>query len=249
MKVRALTTFTVPGVRGFQEDCVMSSPERGIFVLADGFGGPQAGVAASRAACESVRAFLEKEAGDEDATLPFVLRKYYSLAANVLFNSVIHANRRVLSGNRAKNVHEKGGASLIGGFLDSSHVALASVGGCAAYLVREAQCVRLTTPRTYLQSLDPTARLPVESAARLDYPLMALGITEDLEPEIYEFQARPRDILVLTTSPRTWDAVQAQVLAQAPPSMGAGERAEQCLSQLRSLVSGAANASFSLVFF
>jgi serine/threonine protein phosphatase PrpC len=249
MKVRAMTTFSSPGTRMAQEDFILSSPERGIFVVADGFGGPTAGQEASRSVCEAVRAFLEKEAGDEDATLPFVLRKYYSLAANVLFNAVVHANRKVLLENRRKNVHEKGGASLIGGYLDSSHVALASVGGCAAYLLRNGTCSRLTTPRTYLQSVDPSGHLAAEHATRLDHPLTALGITDDLEPEIYEFQAREGDVLVLTSSPRTWEKqIVPQILEPLGSGKKPGELAELGLSVLKGLPADD-NASYSLVFF
>src|SRR3954469_3082915 len=98
--IRSVTVYQSPGKRPFQEDHVIAQRERGIFILADGFGGPMAGAAASKTACEEVRNFLFKEAGDRDATLPFVLRSYFSLAGNVLFNALIHANRKIAGPNK-----------------------------------------------------------------------------------------------------------------------------------------------------
>ncbi len=218
--IRGLVSLSVQGTRDVQEDFVLSSPERNIFVVADGFGGSSAGVDASRTACESVRAFLEKEIGDEDATLPFVIRKYYSLAANVLFNAVLHANRRVLVLNQAKNVQERGGASLLAGFLDGNHVALANVGSCVSYLWRAGRVTRLTTPRSYGQLVDPVEEHVEVSETRWRVPLSALGMTEDLEPEIYEFQGRPGDILAVGTSGRE----MTDILTVAGMARSSGER-------------------------
>ena len=99
--------------------------------------------------------FLFKEAGDRDATLPFVLRSYFSLAGNVLFNALIFANRKVLKLNGKKNVHEKGGASLIAGFMDGDLLALANVGVCSAMLMREGKSQELVVPRSYGKLADP----------------------------------------------------------------------------------------------
>src|SRR4051812_39855735 len=85
-KFRSVSVYTAKGARPAQEDHALALQEKGIVVVADGFGGPMPGAAASKAACEGVRDFLVREAGDLEATLPFVLRSYFSLAGNVLFN-------------------------------------------------------------------------------------------------------------------------------------------------------------------
>src|SRR4051794_18797760 len=111
LRAKAVSIFMGVGQRPGQEDYVLADREKGIFVVADGFGGPTPGALAAKTACETIKKFLFKEAGDLDATLPFVLRNYFSLAGNVLFNSLIYANSKLYSLNRNKNVHEKGGAS------------------------------------------------------------------------------------------------------------------------------------------
>jgi serine/threonine protein phosphatase PrpC len=158
---------------------------------------------ASKTACEAVLGFLEKEAGDLDATLPFVLRKYFSLAGNVLFNALLHANKKVMKANKGKSANDRGGASVIAAFYDEGLFALANVGACSAWLIREGNVLELVLPRTYARFVDPFEVDPHPDRA---VPLMAMGITDDLEPEIIEFRVRDGDWLLLQT-----DGIRAEI--------------------------------------
>lgn len=196
-KIQSFQLFSTQGSSAAQEDFVLGRQERGLFVVADGFGGASAGYQAAKAACEAVLSFLQKEAGDLEATLPFVLRSYYSLAGNVLFNSLIHANERVNSLNQKKtSANEKGGASVVAGFFDEGLFALANVGCCSAWMIREQRLQELVTPRSYARLRDPFVVDPGPDDA---IPLMAMGTAIDLEPEIVEFQVRPGDLVLLQT--------------------------------------------------
>jgi PPM family protein phosphatase len=203
MKIKATHTYLNAGRRADQEDHALVMQEKKIFVVADGFGGPGPGAAASKTACESIQAFLYREAGDADATLPFVLRSYYSLAGNVLFNALVHANVKVKKMNLKKTVHERGGASVIAGFMDGDNLALANIGNCSAWLFRGEEMCELVTPRSYARMVDPTQK---DSKDHLNIPLIALGFSEDLQPEIIEYQMHEGDWLVLQS-----DGVQTRV--------------------------------------
>lgn len=196
LALQSMTIFSTKGDASIQEDFVLAKKERGLYVVADGFGGSEGGVSASKLACESVLGFLEKEAGDLDATLPFVLRRYYSLAGNVLFNALIHANRKVLAQNKGKPANARGGASVVAAFLDDNLFALANVGACSAWLIREGKITEMVVPRTYARLVDPFV---VDPNPDLAIPLMAMGLTEDLEPEIVEFHVRKGDWLLIQT--------------------------------------------------
>jgi serine/threonine protein phosphatase PrpC len=196
IRAKAVTTFMSQGNRPGQEDHVLVDREKGIFVIADGFGGPTPGAAAAKSACEAIRSFLFKEARDLDATLPFVLRTYFSLAGNVLFNSLIYANRKVNALNKGKNVHEKGGASALAGFIDGELLALANVGVCSAWLLRDGKSVDLVMPRNFGKLCDPFALV---SPDEHKVPLIALGLCDDLEPEIVEYRIRPGDWVIFNT--------------------------------------------------
>lgn len=194
LQLQSMTLFSTKGDASIQEDFVLAKRERGLFVVADGFGGSEGGVGTSKLACESVLGFLEKEAGDIDATLPFVLRRYHSLAGNILFNALIHANRKVLAQNKGKAANARGGASVVAAYLDDDLFALANVGACSAWLMRDGRMTEMVIPRTYARLLDPLTSDPHPDLA---VPLMAMGMTEDLEPEIVEFRVRKGDWLLI----------------------------------------------------
>jgi protein phosphatase len=183
-----------------QEDHLLLNPDRGIFVVADGFGGPASGLAAAKLACESIQGFLFKEAGDLDATLPFELRPYFSLAGNVLFNAIVHANRKLTKHNSGRNVNEKGGAAVLAGFLDGDLLALANVGGCTGWLMRGGAMIEIVTPRTFGKLCDPFATSDCDPGNEVwRVPLTALGMFDNLEPEIFECRLRPGDWVLLHT--------------------------------------------------
>jgi serine/threonine protein phosphatase PrpC len=212
LRVKASATFLHAGQRPGQEDHAMVLEDKRIFIVADGFGGPVPGAAASKTACESVQSFLYKEAGDLDATLPFELRSYFSLAGNVLFNALIHANRKVKKLNKDKDVHEKGGASVLAGYMDGSLLAIASVGACSAWLIRGGEARELVMPRTFARLRDP---FHPDELADFQVPLMAVGISDDLEPEIFEYHMQPGDWLLLQTDGLTTSAREAVTTLQA----------------------------------
>lgn len=207
MHVSFKTTITI-GMRGNQphdEEAQMIDAERRLFALASGFGGPQAGREAAQKTCQAVQQFLVKEAGDIDATLPFVLRSYFSLAGNILFNACLFSNRQLSLSNRKKSVHERGGASVVAGFMDGDLLALAGVGNCGAYLYRGGKEMRLVTPRSYAWLVDPEKAESGTSDSRFHIPLTAVGISDDFEPEIVEVKLQPGD----------WLFVQSEGISQA----------------------------------
>ena len=128
LKMKSAFSVSSKGSREIQEDHGLVQVDRGIFALADGFGGGDSGFNAAKQSVESAFSFLMKEAGDHDATLPFVLKDYYSLAGNIVFNSVLFANNRCHRNNREKASNQKGGASLLVGYLDDQLLALANAG-------------------------------------------------------------------------------------------------------------------------
>jgi hypothetical protein len=87
-KINLILKWMKQGARPVQEDFVLFDKDKNSVMVADGFGGPISGVQASRIACESIRSFLFKEAGDIESTMPFVLKSYFSLSGNVPMENV-----------------------------------------------------------------------------------------------------------------------------------------------------------------
>jgi len=185
---------------GLQEDAISNRIEKGVFALADGFGSGVVGSHAARIAVDSISSFLVRNSGDLDATLPFVIRRYFSLSGNMAFNALIHANRELLAKNKTVSLTDAGGASAIAALLDDDFLAIASVGVCSARLLRGTQPpVLLNRPRSYQQLRSPSefCGLDVQDRAHLDVPLMALGIHEHFEPEVFELQVQRGDWILL----------------------------------------------------
>jgi serine/threonine protein phosphatase PrpC len=243
-RIQSICLFSNRGERPFQEDFVVAHQDSGVFALADGFGGPGPGAQAAKTACEEVRNYLVREAGDGEATMPFVLRSYLSLHGNVLFNALVHANRQVLKRNKGKTVHEKGGASVLAAYLDGDLLALANVGACDAWLFREGNAVELVTPRSYARLRDPFGR---ETRLGETVPLMAVGMAEDLEPEINEYRVRSGDWLLLHTdgiSADVWERVRGIQLMGLSP-----EIASEQVTQVLETAQFSDNVSVLLVIF
>ncbi|MBI3534206.1 MAG: SpoIIE family protein phosphatase [Deltaproteobacteria bacterium] len=191
-----MTGFTFRGIRRVQEDCIYSNQDKGIFTICDGFGGPETGNLVSKLTCDAIKNFLEKEAGDIEATLPFVLRSYFSLASNVLFNALLFANQKVWSFNQDREINQKGGASVLSCFIDGDLLSIANVGVCSVWLERNRKLIELVTPRSYGRMLNPTV---LDHDIELKVPLMAIGMSEDLEPEIVEYKILPGDWILMQT--------------------------------------------------
>ena len=187
--------FQFQGETPLQEDYFEVNPERGIFILADGFGG-SAGKLASEIVVKSVRQFLEQEAGDLDATLPFELRPYYSLAGNVLFNAVAFANQKLLKAFKGKPWQESGGASLIAGFMEGRLLAVANVGACSVFLSRSGKSKELVAPKTLARQVNPFEE---GNDSGHGIPLMSFGSAKQLEPEITEVEMKVGDQLCFQT--------------------------------------------------
>lgn len=189
------------GAAPIQEDCFEYNSERGIFVLSDGFGGSH-GREASLTAVRSIRNYLEQEAGDLDATLPFEIRPYFSLAGNVLFNAISFANQSVYKQNESHSALNSGGASVLAATLDGNLLSLASVGACRAFLKRNNQVKELVQPRSLGRQKDPFS----VSNELSTVPMMSLGTAKRLEPELTEVEVRVGDeLLWLSTGvPEAW---------------------------------------------
>lgn len=195
LEARGVVRLLARGPRRLMEDALLSDRERGLFAVADGFGG-EAGSKASRIACEAVKGFLSKEAGDLDATLPFMLKRYHSLAGNVLYNALTHANSVVTKANHAGKAGARGGASVIAAFVEGDTVAIAGVGACSTWLFREGRAIEILGGKTYSKLVDP---FQLDGHPSLAAPLRSLGTAPDVEPEIVETRLQVGDWLLLAS--------------------------------------------------
>src|SRR5215218_7101477 len=72
-------------------------PDLGLFVVADGMGGHNAGEVASQLAVETIHGFIEASAANADITWPFGIEVNDSMAQTRLNTAVRLTNRRIYS--------------------------------------------------------------------------------------------------------------------------------------------------------
>lgn len=163
--------LTDPGCqRNNNEDYFISDSSRGIFIVADGMGGANAGEYASRLSAETLYEFLLK--ADDDVSL------------SELEQGFVQANTAVREASAQSSELEGMGTTLVAGrMVDRVRLQLASVGDSRAYRLSENQLSVLTKDQTWVTEVG--SRLGLTDEAIKHHPMrhvltMAIGVSEEV---------------------------------------------------------------------
>lgn len=163
--------LTDPGCqRNNNEDYFISDSARGIFIVADGMGGANAGEYASRLSAETLYEYLLK-ADDE-------------LGLTELEQGFVQANAAVRHASSGSSELEGMGTTLVAARLvDRVRLQLASVGDSRAYCLSDNQLSVLTKDHTWVTEVG--SRLGLTDEAIKTHPMrhvltMAIGVSEEL---------------------------------------------------------------------
>jgi protein phosphatase len=177
-----------PGsVRPNNEDYFISDTESGIFILADGMGGANAGEYASHLSAETVYDFLLEKPADDG--MPAIERAF--LTAN-------HAVREAAASR--PEFHGMGTTLLVARDVGSSQFEIASVGDSRAYLLSAGELSVVTEDQTWAAEVGP--RLGLTEEALRKHPMrhvltMAVGSSDDLRVSSYVVPFGAGDQLLL----------------------------------------------------
>ena len=177
-----------PGcVRSNNEDYFINDPEKGVFILADGMGGANAGEYASHLSAEVLYEFL--------------LRAPQSDGVNTLEEAFLEANWFVRQA--AKNNPELEGMGttlLVARDLGENKLQVASVGDSRAYLLSKDGLSLITHDQTWVAEVG--ARLGLTDEALKNHPMrhvltMAVGSAEELriQSQVLEMNAGDQVLL------------------------------------------------------
>ncbi|MGH9557652.1 MAG: PP2C family protein-serine/threonine phosphatase [Bryobacteraceae bacterium] len=166
-----------PGcVRANNEDYFLLCPETGLYLVADGMGGANAGEHASKLAAETVREEISR--GGEKS-----LQKAFDLA-----------NRRVI-GKASQDPEMEGMGTTLVAVLALDHgLAVASVGDSRAYLAQKGRFRAITEDQTWVNEVGRKLGLSEESLKT--HPMrhvltMAIGVADQLRVHTYLLQPEP----------------------------------------------------------
>jgi len=168
-------------VRDHNEDAYLVDDRLGLFAVADGMGGHQAGEVASAIALEALRAAVTSGEGIRDA--------------------VTSANDAVYEKSTTDDRLRGMGTTLTAGTLAAGDtLLLGHVGDSRAYALRDHQLERLTTDHSLVEELIQAGELTEEQAEhdpRRSMITRALGIEPTVEVDLYPIQVHDGDRLLL----------------------------------------------------
>jgi protein phosphatase len=196
-------------VRTNNEDYCLIEPELGLYVLADGMGGANAGERASRMAVETVA-----------ETILFAQTR----DPQVLLSAVEEANRRVLEASQSDIALEGMGTTLVVALETGTELAIASVGDSRAYLFDDKGLRAITDDQTWVNEVGRPLGLDEESLK--NHPMrhvltMAIGASSPLTVNCYGVPLSPGATACMASSTRSnWKAFY-KAAATASDSMKA----------------------------
>ena len=176
--------------RKINEDSLFAQPERGLWVVADGMGGHDAGEVASNMVTDALRclpptAGLEELAAAAAEALQRVHRELVKLAA-----SGGRANSRAI------------GTTVVGLGIENGAYCCFWAGDSRAYLLRDGEIRRVSRDHSVVQNLvDAGMLLPEEAETHVNANLItrAVGVGDKLDVDIVRGDVHPGDQFVLVS--------------------------------------------------
>ncbi len=170
-------------LRSNNEDaCYVLLPDR-VYVVADGVGGGNSGEIASRTAVNEIANYVTKH--------PISLMNNKYAVVNYLQAALEEANVKIYNLSTAIVIYIAEGKAYI-----------ANIGDSRVYLYRRGKLVQLTEDHTYVNSLVKAGVMSKEQAdsdERKNVIVKALGVEPGIEPDFFQIDVYPDDILLACT--------------------------------------------------
>jgi len=178
--------ITDPGcVRANNEDYYLLSKEQGLYVVADGMGGAQAGEHASKLAADTVKDFITKAAHAD---------------AGVLAQAFEEANRQVINAASQDAELEGMGTTLVAALESGLELLIASVGDSRAYVYTGEKLSAVTEDQTWVHEIG--RRLGIDEGSLKTHPMrhvltMAIGVSPQVRVHSYALKPEPGTVILL----------------------------------------------------
>ncbi len=186
---------THPGlVRPLNEDALGADPSCGLFVLADGLGGYNAGEVASVMAISSV---LERLASSIDT---FDVDEGAFTPDEAIYDTVTDINANIYNAALNSTAFEGMATTLVIGWFLGGRLWVAHTGDSRLYRYRDSMLEQLTRDHSFSQELLDAGMVTEEEARSLpakNLVTRALGAAADIEPEIHNVDVLAGDIILL----------------------------------------------------
>lgn len=226
-------------VRENNEDFVLADEENGIFMLADGMGGGPAGEVASELAVTAAHELLLKE-------LPGT---QYADPRRLLAEALAAAHSAVAKRALAEpNLHGMGTTLEMVLVRDSEAVAC-HVGDSRIYKFRQGTLRRITTDDNYAAMLAEVGDLPLEEIPSAYSHLLtqAVGVSEQLVPELHILELKPGDLILICSDGLTGSISDKEIQALIEEKKGELQKITEALVAAANERGGMDNVSVLLL--
>jgi serine/threonine protein phosphatase PrpC len=195
---------THPGrVRRKNEDTFICDLALGLFAVADGMGGHNAGEIAAGIAIETVQNFVARTQENDKFTWPFGFDPRLSYQGNSVVTSMRLANRRVFKAAESQHEYTGMGTTLTVALVAGSGLTFANVGDSRLYSLRGEALERLTVDDSWVATLlaeDPDMDPGVLAAHPMRNVLTkVVGVGENLEVSSHERVLTEGEMILLCT--------------------------------------------------
>jgi protein phosphatase len=193
-------SLTDPGrVRDHNEDCIESRPDIGLYVLADGMGGYNAGEVASGMATSLIADGLQEAWSPRDAAR-LGRDQAKAKSEQLIREHILRSNSAIFTTSQNNPECAGMGTTLVMGLFYDNFVTVAHIGDSRMYRLRGDRMEQITRDHSLLQEqLDSGLITPEEAKMSQNKNLVtrALGIDPTVEPEIHVHEAQPDDVYLL----------------------------------------------------
>ena len=193
-------SLTDPGrVRDHNEDCIESRPEIGLYVLADGMGGYNAGEVASGMATSLIADGLQEAWNPREVTR-MGRDDAKALSEKLVREQIARANNAIFTTSQNNPECAGMGTTLVVSLFFDNFLTVAHIGDSRLYRLRGEAMEQVTRDHSLLQEqLDSGLITPEEAKLSQNKNLVtrALGIDPSVDPEVHVHETRPDDIYLL----------------------------------------------------
>jgi PPM family protein phosphatase len=186
-------------VREHNEDHIGGQPELGLWVLADGMGGYNAGEVASGIAVKTI-IDLVTEACKREKRNEIEPGTGFMRQTIVLRDAIARANKIIHQTAQSQPQCEGMGTTLVACLFYDDKASIAHVGDSRLYRMRDNRFEQITMDHSLLQELVDRGFYSQEEAQRStnrNYVTRALGVESNVDVEVQEVEARKGDYFLM----------------------------------------------------
>jgi serine/threonine protein phosphatase PrpC len=189
--------------RKLNEDSVVSLPDRGLWAVADGMGGHEAGEVASAKVVETL------------ASVP--PNPDVGALVGQIVEALQTANQELIELARADGEHKTIGSTVVGIAIGGGQYRCFWAGDSRCYRVRDGQITQLSRDHSLVQELITAGMLDpadAENHPNASVITRAVGAAEVLRVDVAEGEARSGDIFVIGSDGLTREVTPIELLAK-----------------------------------